>query len=110
MKTFKDQYDGQKVERGRFRLELNDTGSVLKPEKKKSDPKGLGQTWYYLGYIGEIGFTIAIPIAGGAFIGTYIDQRWSTYPRATLSLLFVGVFLSMVSFIITIRDIINRKN
>lgn len=66
--------------------------------------------WWYAGYFGDLGFTIAIPIAGGAFLGSYLDRRWSTYPKATLILLFVGVVLSIVQFIRIIREIIQTKD
>lgn len=64
--------------------------------------------YYYLGYIGEIGFAIALPIAGGAFIGKYLDERFQTYPKATLVGLFIGILISMVGFIKTVLDISNN--
>ncbi len=53
--------------------------------------------WYYLGLIGEIGFAIAVPIAGGGLLGVVIDRAWSTTPKATLSLLFLGVVISFIN-------------
>lgn len=65
--------------------------------------------WYYIGFIGDIGFTIALPIAGGALVGTYIDRQWSTYPKATLSFLFIGIIISFAGFIRTIREVMYKR-
>jgi len=81
------------------------------PKKGNRGKKSTGKSaWWYAGYFGDLGFTIAIPIAGGAFLGSYLDRRWSTYPKATLILLFVGVVLSIVQFIRIIREIIQTKD
>lgn len=76
------------------------TERSVKKTQKNAD------TWYYVGYIGEIGFAIAIPIAGGALLGAYVDKLFLTYPKATLSLLFLGIAVSIVGFIRTIQEII----
>lgn len=65
--------------------------------------------WYYLGLIGEIGFAIAIPIAGGALVGVVIDRTWGTSPIATLSLLFLGVIISFFNLFKTIEIIMKEK-
>jgi ATP synthase protein I len=76
-------------------------------ERKKSNLK---DTWFYLGFVGEIGFTIALPIIGGACIGMYLDRAWSSYPKVTLLLLFLGIVISFIAFIATIRELLTRKN
>lgn len=88
-----------------------DKGSVITRQKtsgrqvlKKGDA-----SWYYLGIVGQIGFSIAIPIAGGALLGSYLDTQWHTYPRATLGLLLFGVFLSFVTFYRTIKSVLEKK-
>lgn len=69
-----------------------------------------GQQWYYyLGFVGQIGFAIAVPIAGGALLGGYVDQQWSTYPKGTLSLLLLGVFISAFTFYKIVRDVVRKK-
>lgn len=70
-------------------LEFSETS-----KKKRGAPS---DSWYYLGLIGEIGFAIAIPIAGGGLLGVVIDRTWSTSPKATLSLLFLGVVISFMN-------------
>lgn len=65
--------------------------------------------WYYLGLIGEIGFAIAIPIAGGGLLGVVIDRTWSSTPRATLSLLFLGVVISFMNMFKTVAMISGRN-
>lgn len=77
--------------------------------KKTEKEKGMVNSWYYFGLAGEIGFAVALPIAGGAILGSFLDRKFGTYPTYTLSLLFAGVVLSVVNFVITIQTILKRQ-
>lgn len=87
-------------------------------EKTRIGPKAAGEKkrksspapWYYLGFIGEIGFAIAVPIAGGALVGVLVDRTWSTTPKATLSLLFLGVIVSFINLFKTVETIVKNKS
>lgn len=73
----------------------------IPPQKKH------GKNWqYYLGFIGEIGFTITIPIVVGLLIGKYIDNRWNFYPKATVSGLLLGLVISIMNLVRTVQAII----
>lgn len=85
-------------------LELEFTDTSKKKRIARATP------WYYLGLIGEIGFAISVPIAGGALIGVVIDRTWSTTPKATLSLLFLGVVVSFISLFKTVETITKDKS
>jgi predicted membrane protein len=66
---------------------------------------------YYLGFVGELGFAISLPIVLCALLGKYLDDSWKMYPKMTLSLLVVGIVISMINFIEIIKTIIkNSKN
>lgn len=94
-----------------YDLKFHEGTLATTPKKGIVDKKGREKSaWWYAGYFGDLGFTIAIPIAGGAFLGSYLDRRWSTYPKATLILLFIGIVLSIVQFIRIIREIIHTKD
>jgi F0F1-type ATP synthase assembly protein I len=41
-----------------------------------------------------LGFSISLPIAGGAVLGFMIDNKFGSHPRWTLSLLFTGIFIA----------------
>lgn len=89
----------------------DDSGLTLSKRSDEARKKSnLKDTWFYLGFVGEIGFTIALPIVGGAFLGLYLDRAWLTYPSVTLLLLFTGIVLSFIAFIATIREVLTRKN
>ncbi len=98
-------------EKDSYRLHIKDIDGIVEVDKGAHKKKRKTDTavWFYLGSVGQIGYAIAIPIAGGALLGEYIDRRLSTYPKATLLLLFVGVVISIVGFIQTIRDLLNQK-
>lgn len=52
----------------------------------------------------DLGFSIALPIAGGAIIGSYLDKVWGSAPKATLGLLFLGIGLGIASVFRLIND------
>ncbi len=83
---------------------------VERRDKKKRKVTDGRDTWFYVGFVGEIGFTIALPIAGGACLGLFLDRTWSSYPKATIALLFFGIVISCIAFVATIREVIGRKN
>jgi predicted F0F1-ATPase subunit len=94
-----------------FTLSLNESNRLCVSRRKgKVKKTGNQDTWFYLGFVGEIGYAIALPIVGGALVGEYIDRHMSTYPRATLSLLFIGAVISILGFIRTIQVLMNRKD
>ncbi len=43
----------------------------------------------------DLGFAIAIPLTGGAVIGSYLDNKLNLTPKLTLSLIFFGVVISL---------------
>lgn len=85
-----------------FELEFCQTS-----KKKRSGGRA---PWYYVGLIGEIGFAISVPIAGGAILGVFLDRWWSTAPKATLSLLFLGVLVSFMNLCKTVETITKNKS
>jgi hypothetical protein len=94
----------------RYTLDFSDNQTALTAKKsgfkKRTNSQG---SWMYLGKAGEIGFGIAIPIVAGALIGSYFDQKFVSYPRATLGGILIGVVLSVITFIKTIQLLIENK-
>lgn len=52
----------------------------------------------------ELGFSIAIPIAGGALLGQFLDNKFNTNPRMTLSLLFLGLMLAAANIYFIMKE------
>lgn len=48
--------------------------------------------------ISELGLSIALPIAGGAFLGNLLDKKFTTSPRMTLFFIFLGLIIAAVNF------------
>lgn len=44
--------------------------------------------------VSQLGLSISLPIVGGAFLGHFLDDRLHLYPRMTLSLILLGVFIA----------------
>ena len=106
----KDERPRKKNEKEQYTLRLTESSRMMVGGRDKREKRVGPNAWYYLGFVGEIGYSISLPIAGGALLGTYIDRHWLTYPKATLSLILVGSVISVLGFIRVIREIINRKN
>jgi ATP synthase protein I len=49
--------------------------------------------WRSLSVLGTVGWSIALPTAGGALLGHYLDARLGSGARFTLILLTVGVLI-----------------
>ena len=45
----------------------------------------------------ELGFSISLPIAGGAILGAYLDKVFATSPKLTLSFIFLGIIIGIRS-------------
>jgi hypothetical protein len=73
--------------------------------KKKVDDTG----WYYLGLVSQIGFSIALPIAGFAILGKIADGAWASSPKWTLVGLGTGIILSILTFVHTIQSVLRDK-
>jgi len=96
----------------RLTLGIDGTETSIKPKLDKDgkdSEKENAEGWYYLGMFGQIGFTIALPIAGGAIFGKMADGAWNTYPRWTLTGLGAGITISLVSFIVSIKSVLRDK-
>lgn len=53
----------------------------------------------------ELGFVIAVPIAGGALLGSYLDKKLGTIPKCTLSLLFLGIIFAFYSVYKLVKEL-----
>lgn len=52
--------------------------------------------WRSLSLLGTVGWSIALPAAGGAFLGHRLDARFATGVQFTLTLLVAGVLLGAI--------------
>lgn len=42
----------------------------------------------------NVGFGIAVPIAGSALLGVFLDNKFGTAPKLTLLFLFLGIVIA----------------
>ncbi len=62
----------------------------------------------YLVFASEMGFSIALPILLGAFFGSWLDVKFNTQPKLTLSLLFIGIFFAFTNLFLIVKQFINK--
>jgi hypothetical protein len=79
-----------------------------KQEKLKKSRKYDARTWMVLGSMGQMGFMIVLPIAGGAILGSYLDKATGTYPNLTVGLLLFGIAIAAFSFVKTVREVVQK--
>lgn len=54
-------------------------------------------SWFGLGMMGLIGWSVAIPMLAGIALGLWVDHHWPSRFSWTLMLLFIGGFLGCVN-------------
>ncbi|MBI3576551.1 AtpZ/AtpI family protein [Candidatus Gottesmanbacteria bacterium] len=72
------------------------------PQRKEEESRS--RMLQVLSIASELGFAISLPIAGGAFLGRFLDTKFNSTPRMTLSLIFVGVFLGGANIYFIIKE------
>lgn len=77
--------------------------------KNKSNQKDtdLPQVFWGIKIISQLGFSLIIPLVGGAFLGSYLDEQFGTQPKITLSLILLGLFLGLYSMYKIVKDNFN---
>lgn len=60
------------------------------------------------GLVGSFGFTTAGAIAGGYFLGSYIDKKLGTAPWFMVSFMLLGIIGSFVEFYRLIKKLTNE--
>ncbi len=53
--------------------------------------------WNWLGMMGLVGWSVAVPALIGVAVGRWIDQRWPSDISWTLTLLLVGIALGCLT-------------
>jgi ATP synthase protein I len=68
---------------------------------EREHPTLLAQT----AYMGTLGLLLVLPLVGGAWLGSWLDERASGYSmRWTLSLMFVGLAIGVSNVYLFIRE------
>ena len=94
---------------GEFDISLSDDVLKLNPRKRKQKKSASSPILSYVGFAGDFGFSIALPLGGALIIGRYLDERFGFSPKATIASLIIGFLISMTTFVRVIRDVINNN-
>ncbi|MDO8141151.1 MAG: AtpZ/AtpI family protein [Candidatus Brocadiales bacterium] len=62
-----------------------------------------------LGLVGSFGFTTAGAVAGGYFLGNYLDKEFNSSPWFMLSLIILGITASFIEFLKLIKKLNNES-
>ena len=67
--------------------------------------KNKDEVYRILGLVGSFGFTTAGAMAGGYFLGSYVDRKLNTAPLFMLSLVMLGIIGSFIEFFKLIKKL-----
>lgn len=70
----------------------------------QTDGKERSRMLHVLSIASQLGFSISLPIAGGAFLGQLLDAKFNTAPRMTLSFIFFGLFIGGANIYFIVRE------
>ena len=71
--------------------------------------KNKDEVYRILGMVGSFGFTTAGAIAGGYFLGNYLDKKLNTAPWLMLTFILLGIAGSFIEFFKLIKKL-SREN
>ena len=67
--------------------------------------KNKDEVFRILGIVGSFGFTMAGAVAGGYFLGSYLDRKLNTAPWLMLSFIILGLAGSFIEFFKLIKKL-----
>jgi F0F1-type ATP synthase assembly protein I len=67
------------------------------------------EAYRILGLIGSFGFTTAGAVAGGYFLGSYLDKKLNTYPWFMLVFIMLGIIGSFMEFFKLIKKLLGEN-
>lgn len=67
------------------------------------------ETYRILGLVGSFGFTTAGVIAGGYFLGSYLDKKLNTYPWLMLLFIMLGIIGSFIEFFRVVKTLLGEN-
>lgn len=71
--------------------------------------KNKNEAYRIIGLVGSFGFTTAGAMAGGYFLGSYLDKKLDTAPWFMLSFILLGIAGSFIEFFKLIKKL-SREN
>lgn len=71
---------------------------------RENEEKGRSRFLAMISLASELGFSISLPIAGGALLGQILDNKFSTSPKITLSLIFLGLFIGAANIYFIMKE------
>ena len=63
------------------------------------------EAYRLVGLVGSFGFTTAGAVAGGYFLGSYLDRKFNTAPWLVLTFMVLGVIGSFIKFFKLIKKL-----
>ena len=59
--------------------------------------------WIQMGYASSVGFAMVLAIFGGLILGSYLDRKFGTGFKLTITFLVIGIVVGIRNILILIR-------
>lgn len=97
-------------EKKQYSLDISQDQTTITPiHRHKKQTKRLDVFVFYLGSAGSIGFAILVPLLIGIGTGVWIDSKYQTKPTFTLIGLTIGLIISILNLIHTVKRILKKS-
>jgi len=67
------------------------------------------ETYRIVGLVGSFGFTTAGAMAGGYFLGSYLDRKLNTSPWFLIIFIILGIVASFIEFFKLVKKFIGEN-
>lgn len=78
--------------------------------KKKANKTNIAELLKSFEMASSFGFSIALPISLGTILGAFLDAKTGLKPYFTLSLLILGLIISLYNSIQMVKKVMEKKN
>lgn len=90
-------------------MRLFDEKTTLEEEKEIPKKEKNQDFFQSLSLVSELGFVISFPLVGGVALGVFLDKKFSSYPKLTLSFLFLGCLVAFANLFYIINEFSKKK-
>lgn len=93
----------------RYVLHLHE-GNVTYEQKQHEEKSDTSRQFYRtVGMASELGFVLAFPLVAAILSGSWLDRKFSSYPKFTLSLLILGVIVSFCNMFAVMKEYLKKE-
>lgn len=91
-----------------LRLDTDNKLKIHEEKLQKKEKKQENKLYQSISIATQLGYSVSLPIVGGAFLGSFLDNKFNSAPKLTLSFIFFGLVVSGYSVYKMIKKLDNK--